>query len=189
MYRFNHHAATLNRCLTFKRNCLRNSAVRWLIQSVRGGGFYNSKHTSQTVYFDFLNCILNTFLAFFFPLSLQSQLLCFRRIIMMITFCPEAVRARLHIRQAECKMISELIQSLKGNVIFVILTPVWDCCVTLSFYTHHSQLYTGRQHGEINSAIWGAARMLHRDGEREREREAALGYFIHSLCGKMSTAL
>ena len=42
-------------------------------------------------------------------------------------------------------MISELIKSQKGNVIFVILTPAQDCCVTLSFYTHHSQLYTAKQ--------------------------------------------
>lgn len=32
-------------------------------------GLYNSKYASQTVYFDFRDCILNTFLAFLFAVA------------------------------------------------------------------------------------------------------------------------
>lgn len=67
-------------------------------------------------------------------------------------------------------MISDLIKSQEGNVIFVILTPASDCCATPLFYTHLSQLYTGKQCGEVNAAIRAAARVLHTDGERKADR-------------------
>lgn len=70
--------------------------------------------------------------------------------------------------QADFKIISDLIKSQKGNVIFVILTPARNCCATPLFYTHRSQLYTGKQCGEISAAVGVAARALHTAGERGR---------------------
>lgn len=69
---------------------------------------------------------------------------------------------------ADFKIISDLIKSQKGNVIFVILTPARNCCATPLFYTHRSQLYTGKQCGEISAAVGAAARALHTAGERGR---------------------
>lgn len=49
----------------------------------------------------------------------------------------------------------------------------WSRCVTLSFCTPHSQLYAGRQRGEINGAIWRAARVHHMDEERRADVRGA----------------
>lgn len=63
-------------------------------------------------------------------------------------------------------MIPNRMESQTGNVIFVMLTPARECCVTPSFYTHHLLLHTGTR--------WRGERVGEEAGSPRRRLSAAV---------------
>lgn len=123
-----------------------------MIDSVKEGCLYKS--SSQTVHFHFAFCL--PFLPPFnsFSLLLQSQLLRFRHNNDYHILSPRKIVIKKSSGGVthETGTIQNAIRTNKiseGKCHISHFDTCAGCCVTLSFYTHHSQLYTGKQHSDL----------------------------------------